>query len=65
MQNALGAVGGSLEVNEQVFAERKSQVRSALAEAPGKPPSDERTDRFIHHVATIYALACNARDAAK
>jgi hypothetical protein len=59
--DALGAVGGQLEVDEELFAQRESEVRSALAEAPGKAPADERQDRFIHHVATIYALAGNSR----
>jgi hypothetical protein len=61
--DALGAVGGQLEVDEELFAQREGEVRSALAEAPGKAPADERKDRFIHHVATIYALAENSRTA--
>jgi len=57
--DALGALGASLEVDQEALEKRQRQVRTALAEAPGKAPPDERTDRFIQTVASIYALAEN------
>jgi hypothetical protein len=63
--DALGALRGSVELNEEIFARRERQVRGALAESPGQAPSDERTERFVHHVATIYALAENANESAQ